>query len=172
MFKNLISAIGAAIQGVISIVRVMLSVPGRLVGGLLGAGAPPPAEDSPIVADMARRVAEEDAKAQDNWAQIANAIWHWCMDSLLADGPVAVPPSLPRAVREWLPGLSSDEAEKLVSSDKNAIQFHVRLLYAIPGVRRVQRLEPVKDWPPEPVYKDPSPGFVAYATPAPGVRRA
>lgn len=170
MLKTIFSAIGAALRAAVSCVRAVLSIPGRLLGSVFGGPlAGPPAGDSPAVADLAARVAEEDAKAADNGRRIANAIWHWCMDSLIAGGPVAVPSWLPRSIKEWAPGLTMQEAEKLAASDKTALQSHLRGLFAVPGVRKVQRLEPVKEWPPEQLYVEPAPGWAAqFARPAPG----
>lgn len=168
--KAIFSAIGAALRAAFLCLRAVISIPGRLLGSVFGGPmVGPPAGDSPAVQDLAARVAEEDAKAADNWRRIADAMWHWCMDSLIADGPVAVPSWLPRSLKEWMPGLTAQEAEKLVSADKTALQSHVRGLFAVPGVRKVQKLDPVSEWPPEPAYVEPSPGWASmFATPAPG----
>jgi hypothetical protein len=165
MLKSICAAIGTALKGAVSFLRAIVAVPGRAVAQLLGGGAPePPDEDSPLVEDLARRVAAEDAAAEDNYRKIAAAVWHWCIDSLLADGPIAAPKWLPRGVREWLPGLDAVEAERIVAANKDAVRAHLYGLYAIPGVRKVQRLPAVAEWPPEPIYKDPSPGFLHFAT--------
>lgn len=169
--KSILAAIGAALRAVFSVANGVLSIPGRMLGAVLGGPlAGPPAGDSPLVEDLAERVAAEDAAAADQWKPAMNALWHWLMDSLIADGPVAVPWSLPRAIKEWAPGLTAAEAEKLVSVDKQALEAHLRGLYAVPGVRKVQRLEPVKEWAPEPVWREPAPGWVHLATPMPGPR--
>jgi len=168
--KSIFSAIGAALRAAFSCIGAVLSLPAKLLGGVFGGPVTgPPAGDSPAVQDLAARVAEEDAKIADNSRKVAEAFWHWCMDSLIADGPVAMPSWLPRSIKEWAPGLTAAEAEKLVSVDKTALESHLRGLFAVPGVRKVQRLEPVKSWPPEPAYVEPAPGWAAtFATPAPG----
>lgn len=167
--KAIFVAIGTALRAAFAVLRSVISIPGRLAGALLGGAGPAPVGDSPLVEDLAAQVAKADAEAQDNWKRIADAIWNWCMDSLIADGPVSVPTWLPRPVREWLPGLTAAEAEKLANADKTATQAHARQLYAVPGVRRVQRLDPV-EWTPEPVSCEPAPGFLAGATCAPAPR--
>lgn len=169
MLKTIVSAIGTALRAAFSCISAVLSLPGKLLGAAFGGPmVGPPAGDSPAVQDLAARVAAEDAKAADNWKKISEAMWHWLMDSLIADGPVAMPSWLPRSIKEWAPGLTAAEAEKLVSVDKTALEAHLRGLYAVEGVRKVQRLEPAESWPPAPLYVEPAPGWAAqFATPAP-----
>jgi len=169
MLKNILSAIGTALRGAVALVRGVLSIPGRLAGALLGGGGAPPTGDSPLVQDLARQVAKADAEAQHNYKRIADAIWHWCADSLIAAGPVAVPTWLPRSIKQWLAGLTPREAERLVSADKTAIQAHARGLYPLAGVRKVQRLEPAT-WAPEPIWNDPSPSFIKETRSVPELR--
>lgn len=164
MLKSIVSAIGAALRAVLALAGGVLSVPGRLAAALFGGGSAPPAEDTPAVQDLVARLAAADAEEQDNWKRIADAIWHWCVESLIADGPVAVPSWLPRPVKAWLPGLTANEAETIVSAEKQAIQAHVRGLYGLPGVRKVQALAPVKEWAPEPAQRQPAPVFAVDAT--------
>lgn len=170
MLKSICSAIGAAFRAAISCLRVVLSIPGRLLGSVFGGPlVGPPPGDSPLVEDLAARVAAEDAAVANNSRKVAEAFWHWLMDSLIADGPVAVPSWFPRAIKEWAPGLTAAEAEKLVSVEKTALQSHLRGLFAVPGVRKVQPLPSVTAWPPEPAYVEPAQGWAAqFATPAPG----
>ncbi|OSJ32549.1 hypothetical protein BSZ19_18535 [Bradyrhizobium japonicum] len=172
MLKNIVSAIGAALRGVFALARSFVSIPGRLASVLFGGAAAPPAEDTPAVQDLAAQVAQADAEARDNYAQISAAIWRWCVDSLIAEGPVAVPAWLPRPVKEWLPGLTPQEAETIVSADKQAIQAHVCGLYGLPGVSKVQRLAPVKEWSTEPACGEPAPVFAVEATREPASPRA
>jgi hypothetical protein len=164
MLRSIVSALGAAIRAVFALARSVISIPGRLVGALFGAGPAPPVEDTPEVQDLAAKLAAADAEEQDNYAKIARAIWHWCVESLIADGPVPAPSWLPRPVKAWLPGLTANEAETIVSAEKQAIQAHVRGLYGLPGVRKVQTLAPVKEWAPEPAQRQPAPVFAVDAT--------
>lgn len=172
MLKSIVSAIGAALRGVFALARSVLAIPGRLAGVLLGGGAAPPTEDTPQVQDLAAKVAAADAEAQDNWKKISDAIWRWCVDSLIADGPVAVPPKLPRAVRDWLPGLTPQEAEIIISADRKAIQAHAMGLYDLSRVRKVQCLAPVKKWAPEPARREPAHVFDVDVTCEPASRPA
>lgn len=172
MLKNIVSAIGAALRAAFALVRAAISIPGRAIGALLGGGAAPPAEDLPEVQDLATKLAAAEAEEQDNYAKIARAISHWCVESLIADGPIAVPSWLPRPVKSWLPGLTAKEAEVIVSAEKQAIQAHVRGLYGLPGVRKVQALAPLKEWSPEPPRREPAPVFAVDATCEPAHRPA
>ncbi|MGY0572811.1 hypothetical protein ACTGJ9_018450 [Bradyrhizobium sp. RDM12] len=167
--KMIFAAIGAALRAVISCMKFVLSMPGKLLGTAFGGPlAGPPAGDSPVVEDLARRVAEEDARTRENCRKIAEAIWYWAMDSLIAGDPIAVPTWLPRDVQAWLPGVTAAEAERLVAADNAAVQAHFRGLYGLPGVRKVQKLVPVK-WPPGPLYVEPTPGWASqFAMPVPG----
>jgi hypothetical protein len=167
--KTIFAVIGAALRAAVSCMKVVLSMPGKLLGAAFGGQfAGPPTGDSPVVEDLAMRVAEEDARMRDNCRKIAEAIWHWAMDSLIAGAPVAVPTWLPRDVQAWLPGVTAAEAERLVAADNAAIQAHFRGLYGLPDVRKVQKLGRA-EWPPEPHYVEPAPGWApALAMPAPG----
>lgn len=157
--KSFIAAVVGALRAAFAVVRGVLSIPGRIVAGLLGgSAAPPPAGDSPLVANLKDEIAEQRA-ATDNYARIADAIWAWAMDSLVADAPAPVPAWLPRDVKSWLPGLTRAEAEILISSEKTPIAEHVRRRFGIDGVRAVGALEPLKSWShPEPTSM-PAPGF-------------
>lgn len=156
MLKSIVFAIGAALRAVFALAGGVLSVPGRLAAALFGGGSAPPAEDTPAVQDLVAQLAAADADEQDNWKRIADAIWRWCVDSLIADGPVAVPAWLPRSVKDWLPGLTEKEAEIIISADRTAVQAHARGLYGLPGVRRVQPLAQLKEWLPEPAIRAPA----------------
>lgn len=172
MFKSIMKAIGAALRATFSVLRNVISIPGRLVAGLLGGSAsPPPAGDSPLVTNLKEQIAEEQA-SQTNYKRIAEAIWSWCIDALIAEGPVPVPPFLPRAVKEWLPGIMPEEAERLVSADKTAIEAHVRGLFPLPGVRPVQPLAAVENWAPEPRESTKIPAPEPYLAEATGPRFA
>jgi hypothetical protein len=142
---------------------MLFALPGRMLGALLGGAVRPPAGDSPLVQDLESDVAAEHADAVDNYKKIADAIWAWAMDSLVADAPAPVPAWLPRDVKSWLPGLTREEAEILVSSEKAAIEAHIRRGFGINGVRSVGPLEPVWSLHPEPTAM-PAPEFF-YAPP-------
>ncbi len=57
-----------------------------------------------------------------------------------------IPPRLPRAVRDWAPGLSPDECREIYRSSETAVSAHLQGLFDIPGVRKVEKL-PLANWP-------------------------
>ncbi|QOZ66392.1 hypothetical protein [Bradyrhizobium arachidis] len=163
MLRSILSAIGAALKGAFFFVWEALRLPGRLFAGLLGGTADgPPAGDSPLVSDLKSELAERKSLA-DTHDKIARSVLAWAADSIIDDRPAPVPTWLPRELKNWLPGLTRDEVETLVSSDNQAISAHIREIYALNGVRKVQPL-PAAEWPPEPVSVEPAPEFVRYAT--------
>jgi hypothetical protein len=166
MFKSIVRAVVTALRAAVRFAVSVLSTPGRLADGLLGAAAPPPAGDSGMVEDLRDKLARDQAD-QENYRKIADAIWAWATDSLIEGKPAPVPVWLPRSVKEWLPGLTQDEAEKLVSADKMAIQAHLRGIYVLPSVRKVGPLIPVgNSWSaPEPsqTMQAPEPTFLMEA---------
>lgn len=163
MLRSILSAIRAALRGSFSFLWEAFCLPGRLFAGLLGGAADgPPAGDSPLVSDFKSELAERKSLA-DNHVKIARSVHAWAADSIIADKSAPVPAWLPRELKNWLPGLTRDEVETLISADNQAISAHVRKVYTLKGVRKVRSLEPA-EWPPEPVYVEPAPEFVRYAT--------
>lgn len=160
MLRRILSALAGALV-------FLFGLPGRILGGLFGGSlAPPPAGDSPLVVDLKDELAARQGEAVDH-AKDARMALLWCADSIVADRPVPVPSSLPRAVKEWMKGLSREECERVISSEKTAISAHIRKLFALPGVRPVQPLA-AAEWSPAPVSIEPAPEFVLAATPRPG----
>ncbi|MHC2844830.1 hypothetical protein [Bradyrhizobium diazoefficiens] len=160
MLMRILAALGRAFAW-------LFGLPGRLLGGLFGGSlTPPPAGDSPLVADLKEELAARQGEDVDH-AKDARLVLLWCADSIVADRPVPVPSSLPRVVKEWLKGLSRDECELVISWEKTAISAHIRKLYALPGVRPVQPL-PAAKWAPAPATVAPAPDFVLAPTPRPG----
>jgi len=146
MLRSILSAIRSAF----ALFWAMLCLPGRLLTVLLGGvSEPPPAPgSSPLVTDLKKELADRQASL-DNHAKVAKAVRNWCVDSIIDDKPAPVPSWLPRDIKTWLPGVSRDECECLISADKEAISAHVRRLFPLKGVQPVQPLEPA-EWPPEP----------------------
>jgi hypothetical protein len=160
MLRRIFSAIASALAW-------LIGLPGRLLGGIFGGPlAPPPEGDGPLVSELREELAARQGEAVDH-DKTARLVLLWCADSIVADRPVPVPSSLPRDVKEWMKGLSREECERVISSDKTAISAHVRKLFALPGVRRVQPLA-AAEWSPAPVSIEPAPEFVLAATPRPG----
>lgn len=163
MLRSILSAIRTALKGAFSFVWEAFCLPGRLFAGLLGGAANgPPAGDSPLVSDFKSELAERKSLA-DNHVKVARSVLAWAADSIIADKPASVPAWLPRELKNWLPGLTREEVETLISADNQAISAHVRRMFALNGVRKVQPLKPA-EWPPEPVSVEPAPEFVRYAT--------
>ncbi|MCS3893464.1 hypothetical protein M2171_002597 [Bradyrhizobium japonicum USDA 38] len=162
MLRSIVSAIGAALKGAFSFVWEAFCLPGRLFAGLLGGTTGgPPAGDGPLVSDLKSELAERKSQA-DNHDKVARAVLAWAADSIIGDMPAPVPAWLPRELKSWLPGLTRDEVETLLSSNNQAVSAHVRKIYTLTGVRKVQLLESA-EWPPEPAFVEPTPGLVRYA---------
>lgn len=163
MLRRILLAIGATLKGAFLFVWEALCLPGRLFAGLLsGAADGPPPGDSPLVSDLKTELAERKSLA-DNHDKVARSVRAWAADSIIDDRPAPVPTWLPRELKSWLPGLTREEVETLLSSDNPAISAHIRKIYALSGIRKVQPLS-AAEWPPEPTCVEPPPEFVRYAT--------
>lgn len=170
--KMLLAFLSAVMRACFSFVRRLISLPGRLAGALLGQTAlPPPAEDSPLVADLEEELAQANEQ-ESNWKKVADAIWSWAAESLSANHPAAIPIGLPRSLKQWMVGLTVEEVEALLSADKVAIEAHARGLYTLSGLRRVQRLDPMESWSPRPELIDPASEPSQDAICAPPLRHA
>lgn len=143
MLKSILSAVATAFRAVVRVAGAALSAPLKLVGGLFGGGgmAVPPSIDLPPPLEIPKK---SDASVYED---IADAIMRWACDSVLADRPAPVPPGLPIATREWLTGLTRDECEGIVESDRADVLAHIRGKCPLLGVRSVQRLPRVTEWP-------------------------
>jgi hypothetical protein len=167
MLKAIFSAIGAALKAAFSIVRAVISIPGRMLGAALGGrvGAPPEPGSSALVRDLEAELEAELEASRANWSRIAAIIATWCADSMIAGRPLPAPtpPRVTRAVADWLPGLTREECAELVCAGKEAVCEHVAGVCAIAGVRPVQRLQALSTWTPASAYVEPTPGFAAIA---------
>ena len=164
MLKSFVSAVVSALRAGFRVVRAVISIPGRLVAGMLGGTAePPPAGDSPLVRDLKAELAESE-EIKKNCEKIASIIAAWCAESMIAGRPLPAPrpPQVSRAVADWLPGLTREECAELVCASKQTVFEHVRGVRDIPGVRPVQRLAALTEWTPEPIFNGSS-GFAAIA---------
>lgn len=149
MLRSIISALVSALKGGFRMLGRVATAPFRMLAGLGGGGlavppelpeVEPPAEDVAPVADRMQM-----------YEDLANAVMAWAADALIADRPVPLPPRMPVAVREWLPGLSREECWTLMEAEKRAAAAHLEGIFHLDGVRRVQRLARVEDWPAAPV---------------------
>jgi hypothetical protein len=157
MLKQIFSAITSALRSVGRMLGRVMAMPFRMLSGLFGGGSAP--IDIPEV-QPPEPVEPTPVGNTQLYEDIANAIMSWCADSVIADRPVDLPPGLPVAVREWAPGLSRDECWTIMNAEKIAVSSHIRRLFPIQGVRPVQRLARVTQWPAEPVEPE-SAGFAA-----------
>jgi hypothetical protein len=161
--RSILSAIAAALRGIVNMLKAAVSLPGRIIGAVLGGGgaagaAPEVPELRDLEAELAGRL--DRTVLYEN---IARAVMGWCADTIIADRPQPLPPGLPIAVREWLPGLTREECDIIINADKTAVFSHVQNAFTIQEVRRLGRLPALREWTAEPAYLPESAGFAAIA---------
>ena len=166
MLRSIISSVGAALRSALAVIRQVLSIPGRLVAGLLGGSfeTPPEPGSSELVQSLRAELEETGERTRRNAEKIAAIVAAWCADSMLAGRPLPAPtpPRVSRAVANWLPGLTREECAEIVCAGKEAILAHIDGSGSIRGVRPVKRLEPLSSWP-APAWEEPAPGFLSIA---------
>lgn len=155
MLRAIFNAIASGLAAAVRFTGRMLTAPLRWFGG--GGGEPMLPEFVPP-----EPVADPGPDRAALYDDIARVIMTWAADSIIADGPVPLPPRMPIALREWCSGLSRAECWEIMESDRMAVSSHLQHCFAIPGVRPVQRLQPVVAWPAEPRMME-SAGFRAIA---------
>jgi len=148
MLKAVFSAIASVLKSFGRLFGRVAAAPFRMLDGMLGGGGPavPPAPEASAEAE------DVPAPAQDHkhlYEQIALAVMQWCLDSLVADHKMPIPPKMPRGISAWLPGLTRDECIVLASADRMAVSAHIRSHELVRGVRSVRPLDRL-EWPPEP----------------------
>jgi hypothetical protein len=148
MLKAIVSAIAGALRAAGRILRRVVATPFRMLDGLLGGGGPPIPPEIPEVLPPEQVEPTLDRAAM--YADIANAVMTWCADSVISGRPTALPPRLPIALREWMPGLNRDECFTLMNTNKLAVFDHLERTFLLPGVRPVQPLRPLREWPAAP----------------------
>jgi hypothetical protein len=160
--RSILSAVGATMRGALNVLKSVVSLPGRIIGAVFGGGADAgAAPELPQLRDLENELAGRFDRTAI-YENIARAVMGWCADSMIADRPQALPAGLPIAVREWLPGLTRDECDLIISADKTAVSSHVQNAFTIKGVRRLGRLPAPPEWPAETAYLE-SAGFAAIA---------
>ena len=161
--RSILSAIATALRGAISVLKTVVSLPGRLIGAVLGGGAGAgAAPEVPPLRDLEAELAERVDRTAI-YEKTARAVMGWCADSIIDDSPKPLPPGLPIALREWLPGLTRDECCSIINADKTAVSSHIQNAFPIHGVRRLGRLPALREWPTEPACRPESVGFAAIA---------
>jgi hypothetical protein len=149
MLRSIMSAIRSALRSAGRALARLMIFPWQLLG-FFGSpdfdDVPEPAPPEDLSAG--RKPAPATYDAQANYDRIASQVRLWCAHSLLAGSQVALPPQLPIAVREWLPGLSRPECDAIIEAEKQDVSAFLNGQREIPGVRPVGCL-PGIDWPPE-----------------------
>lgn len=153
--RSIISAIMSALKSAFGFAATALFAPFRYLFSPPGGG--------PVEVPMPAPF-EAPAEKQDMtkfYDQIARLVMSWAVDSIIADAPMAMPPKIPREVRAWMQGLTRDECAELMEAESRAVSSHIRGIFAIPGVRKLQPLRAAA-WPPEAPTMEHS-GFAAIA---------
>lgn len=163
MLKAIVSAFVGALKAAGRILGRVVATPFRMLDGPLGGDGPPVPPEIPEV--LPPEPVEPTSDRAAMYADIANVVMTWCADSVISDRPVALPPRLPIALREWMPGLNRDECFTLMNADKITVSDHLERTFPLPGVRPVQPLRPLPEWPaaPAPVVAPETAGFAAIA---------
>jgi hypothetical protein len=165
MIRSILAAIASAFGAFRRLFGTIFMAPFRFIDRLLVGGD----GGSPVEIPQVQPhdpVAGFDRQAL--YIEIANKIMAWAADSIVADRPVALAArDIPRDVREWLPGLTRSECVAIINADENGVSAHLQRLFALPGVRPVQRLPGLSEWEAEPSasfeFDEGSASFVSYA---------
>lgn len=150
-------AVGAALTAAFKVIGRLATAPLRMLGNFGGGYEPvtelpeptDPAERDAEVAQMERRMAEG--------LTLANILMTHCAHSVIEDrNRVMMPREMPAELCRWVRGLSRDEATLIMASDEKTVSAHIRGLFQMKGVRKVQSLPPTT-W--EPLLSDPTCDF-------------
>ncbi len=152
MLRAIVTAIVNVLKSIGRAAGRVIAAPFAAINALIGgeASVPPPIDLPPPI----------ETTAHDNsevYKQIADAIMRWCCDSVIDDRPAQLPPGLPLAIKEWLPGLTRDECEAIVESEQADVLAHIQGVCPVSGVRSVQPLARVIEWPARESEPTPSP---------------
>jgi hypothetical protein len=150
MLKAIFSSIVSALRSVASVMGRVAMAPIRFIDRLLvgGDGGSPPEIQEVRRYDDTESIDSADRQAM--YIELANRIMAWAADSIVDDAPAPLPAKLPIALREWLPGVTRDECCVLLNADEKAVSAHIQRLFALRGLRPVQHLTPLREWPAEP----------------------
>ncbi|HEX7883542.1 MAG TPA: hypothetical protein VF499_12475 [Afipia sp.] len=165
MIKTIITAIASALRAFVRVAGAIAMSPLRLVDRVLY-GDRPPAFEAPVPYSRGVDEASDGFDRQEMYLELANRIIAWAAESIEADRPVQLAGrDIPRAVRSWLPGLTRAECAAIIGSDERAVSAHLQKLFLLPGVRPVQRLPRLREWPAEPAPANDagSPSFIFFA---------
>jgi len=150
MLKSILSGIAAALRSIGRAVVGIAMAPLRFVDGLLGGSGGDSSPQIPEIRSYDDEVQLDGDDRQAMYIEIANKILAWAADSIIDSAPTSLPPGLPIELRYWVPGLTRQECETLINADEKAVSAHIQGIFPLPGVRPVQRLTPLLEWPREP----------------------
>ena len=162
----IISAIMSALRSFAGFGLAVLSWPLRLFGG---GSASRSYEPPPDVAPALEIPPAPGPDYTEMYARLAVAVQTWAAESLLADERLPVPTVWPRLIKEWAGGLDREELFAIIDAPEHAVLGHISQVFAMPRVRHVQPLPPVKWQKQEPMITDPCfshPGFALSAAAA------
>lgn len=141
MLRAIATAIVSALKSVGRMFGRIAAAPFAAIDAMIGGGGavPPPIE----LPDPIETTTNDHTEV---YRQIADSIMRWACASVIDDRPAPLPPGLPLAIREWLPGLTRDECEAIVESEMTDVLAHSKGVLPIVGVRSVQPLPAVSEW--------------------------
>jgi hypothetical protein len=165
MLKSVLLSIVSALRSVAGVIGRIAMAPLRCIDRVLVRGDGGSPREIPEVRRYDDAEPLDAADRQAMYIELANRIMAWAADSIVDDAPAPLPEKLPIGVREWLPGMTRDECRALINAHEKAVSAHIQRLFALPGLRPVQPLTPLREWPAEPslAFDEGSPSFVSYA---------
>ena len=147
MMKAIVTAIISAFKAIGSFARRVAAAPFQALAHAFGGDVPA----VPPVAAPATEDDEDVAPRHDMagvYRELAIAARTWAANSILACQPEPLPPRFPRAMQEWLRGITPDEAHAIINASEKQVFAHLRSSELIDGLRSVRPLEPAV-WPGE-----------------------
>jgi len=156
IFARLKKALSTTLGFCWGVFDFMLTAPFRLFGPVTGPAAPHIVNLPTIKEAKSTGISAEEVN--QSLRRESQVVFTYAGGCMLSKSRVATPSKLSSAVKAWLPGLSSDELQKLTDAGLNGIFEHLKSARLIAGVRSVQPLPPreLDFGPPE---ADPGDGF-------------
>jgi hypothetical protein len=145
-----LAALAAAIGNALAYTWAIVTWPARALAysfrpqGQSAIPMPPEQTDNRPVPTPAERQAQRDAVRQDlnyQYRRDTLDVVRYLAAALKGETP-EVSARIPRAVRDWLPGLSRDEMQRLVRAGVAGILAHLRGVKLVSDVRPVGKIEP------------------------------
>lgn len=148
--KAIVTAIISAFKAIGSFARRVAAAPFAALASAFGSGV-----DQSVVPTVSPPAADGDddepapgPNLDVVYRELAIAARTWAANSILAGQPEPLPPRFPRAMQEWLRGITPDEAHAIINASEKQVFAHLRSSELIVGVRSVRPLEPAV-WPEE-----------------------